>query len=71
MSFQHSKKQNIKPNNKGSATSDKKDISSSRSLGSVMKEERGQQSPFKRNEKQVEDDQIRHCDSRHDLEAKT
>ena len=58
MSFQHSKKQNINPKNKGSATSEKKDVSSSRSLESVIKEEQGQQSPFKRNEKQVEDDEI-------------
>ncbi|GFH45026.1 predicted protein [Chaetoceros tenuissimus] len=58
MSFQHSKKQIIEPNNKGSATSEKKDISSSRSQGNVMKEERGRQSPFKRNEKQVENEEI-------------
>ena len=48
----------MEPNNKGSATSEKKDISSSRSQGSVMKEERGQQSPFKRNEKQVEGEEL-------------
>ena len=59
MSFYHSKKQIIEPNNKGSTTNEKKEISSSRSQGSVMKEEQqGQQSPLKSNEKQVEDDEI-------------
>lgn len=58
MSFHHSKKQNIKPKNKGSATGEKNDVSSTRSLESAIKEERGQQSPSKRNEKQVEDEEI-------------
>lgn len=58
MSFQHSKKHNINPQNTGSVANEKKDESSSRSLESVLNDKRGQQSPFKRNEKQVEDEEI-------------